>query len=198
MVDSVILIVDGSEGVMAQTKFVLSKALKSKLKPIVVLNKMDRKDKVRTHEVESEIFDLFCALEATNEQMEYPTLYASAREGWVTKNIDDQRKDLKPLFEAIIKHAPPPTVSDDKGFSMLVTNIESDDYLGRIVSGKIVSGSVKINNKMKVINREGKVVEEGSIKKVISRFGLDKMYIDVANAGDIVGLSGFNFATVTW
>lgn len=198
MVDSVILLVDSVEGVMTQTKFVLSKALKAKLKPIVVLNKMDRKDRVRVDEVENELFDLFCTLEANENQMSYPTLYASAREGWTIKKREDPRVDMSPLFESIIEAAPAPSImKDSPEFRMLVTNIEPDPHLGRIVTGKILSGSIKPNMRLKVLNREGKQLEEGRVLKLISRVGMDKIHVDSADPGDIIGIAGFNLATVT-
>lgn len=197
MVDGVILLVDAAEGPMAQTKFVLSKALKAKLKPIVVLNKMDRLEKIRPDEVEGEIFDLFDALEATPAQMDYPTLYSSARAGWVTKKKEDERVNMHPLFDTILSYVPPPAESKETKFSMLITNIEPDDYLGRIVSGRVYSGSVKVGTKLQALSRDGKVIEEARVLKILARNGLERSIIEEAQSGDIVGLAGFSQASVT-
>eukprot|EP01114_Cavostelium_apophysatum_P013740 TRINITY_DN3395_c0_g1_i2.p1 TRINITY_DN3395_c0_g1~~TRINITY_DN3395_c0_g1_i2.p1 ORF type:complete len:514 (+),score=140.44 TRINITY_DN3395_c0_g1_i2:119-1660(+) len=197
MVDGVVLLVDATEGPMAQTKFVLSKALKAQLRPIVVLNKMDRIDKIRVDEVETEIFELFDALGATPQQMDYPTLYASAREGWAIKGRQDAKENMFPLFDTILSYVPPPPVSTETRFAMLVTNIEPDDYLGRIVSGRIFSGSVKVGAKLHAISREGKVIEEARILKILSRNGLERAILEEAQAGDIIGLAGCSQASVT-
>lgn len=197
MVDGVILLVDAAEGPMAQTKFVLNKALNAKLKPIVVLNKMDRIDKIRPDDVETEIFDLFDALGATPEQMDYPTLYASAREGWVISNKGDKKDSMAPIFDTILSYVPAPQVDPEGKFSMLVTAIEPDDYLGRIVSGKIRSGTVKNGAKLHTLSQTGEVVEESRVLKIVARNGLEREILEEAVAGDIVGLAGYAQATVT-
>jgi len=197
MVDGVVLLVDATEGPMAQTKFVLSKALKSQLKPIVVLNKMDRIDKVRVDEVETEIYELFDALEATPAQMNYPTLYSSARDGWAIRKRDEERVNMHPLFDTILSYVPPPPVSNESRFSMLVTSIEPDEYLGRIVSGRIYSGGIKNGVKLHAMNRDGKTLEESKVLKIVARNGLQRVILEEAQAGDIVGLAGFSQASVT-
>eukprot|EP01113_Clastostelium_recurvatum_P036999 TRINITY_DN5366_c0_g1_i1.p1 TRINITY_DN5366_c0_g1~~TRINITY_DN5366_c0_g1_i1.p1 ORF type:complete len:699 (-),score=235.40 TRINITY_DN5366_c0_g1_i1:59-2155(-) len=196
MVDGVVLLVDATEGPMAQTKFVLSKALKAGLKPVVVLNKMDR-NTIRSDEVENEIFDLFAALEASDAQLDYPTLYASAREGWAIRGKTDERKGMNALFDTIISYVPPPTIVPGRPFTMLATTLESDPFLGRIVTGKVYSGTVKAGMPLKVLDREGKMVEEGKVIKVLGRRGMDKVVLEEGTAGDIVGIAGFGKSFVT-
>jgi len=197
MVEGVILLVDATEGVMAQTKFVLSKALASGLRPIVVLNKMDRKEILRVTEVEGEIFDLFMALEATEQQMSYPTLYAAGRAGWCIANRGDPQKNMEPLFDAILTHVPPPKVVPGAPFSMLVTTLESDPYLGKIVVGKVRSGSVKMSDPIHALSLAGQITDVGKVNKISSRKGLEKVFLEEAHAGDIIGIAGLEKATVT-
>ncbi|EFA81168.1 elongation factor tu family protein [Heterostelium album PN500] len=196
MVDGVVLLVDATEGPMAQTKFVLSKALQAGLRPIVVINKMDRST-IRVDEVESEIFDLFATLGANDDQLNYPTLYASARQGWAVKNRNDDQKGILPLLDTIIDYVKHPKVEVDKPFSMLVTNLESDPFVGRIVTGKVYSGKVKIGTPLRVITNTGQLVEEGKVTKIFARRGVERLTLEEGEAGDIIGIAGFPTATVT-
>jgi len=197
LVDGVVLLVDAAEGVMPQTKFVLSKALKAGLSPIVVLNKMDRSERVRIHEVEEELFELFMALGAEESQMEYPVLYASGRSGWCINKPDDPRENLNPLFEAIIKHVPKAKVPEEKRFAMSVTLIETDPYLGRIVTGRIKSGMVKVGSPVKCMTLDGGVLETGKVIKLIQRKAMEKVIVEEAHVGDIVSIAGLETGHVT-
>ncbi|MEQ1754817.1 MAG: translational GTPase TypA [Micropepsaceae bacterium] len=200
MVDGVVLLVDAAEGAMPQTKFVTTKALKLGLKPIVVVNKIDRQDS-RAHEIHSDVFDLFAALDATDEQLDFPTLYASGRSGWAVRDLEkDERKDLTPLFETIVSHVRPPAIaskaSSDYPFSMLVRVIQSDPYLGRILTGRIESGIVNTNRTIKALSRDGEVIERGRITRVLAFRGLTRVPVDEAGAGDIVAIAGLTIAGV--
>ncbi len=194
MVDSVVLLVDSSEGPMPQTKFVLGKALKVGLKPIVVINKADKSD-ARVDEVLNEIFDLFVSLNANDEQLDFPVLYASGRNGWAVKDMNDEKKDLTPLFELILSYVPEPACEPDKPFSMLATTLEADKFIGRILTGKIHSGSLKVNDSVKVINEQGEV-ERTRITKILAYEGLNRVSKDEAHAGDIVAVAGIVKGTV--
>lgn len=195
MVDGVVLLVDAAEGPMPQTKFVLGKALKLGLNPIVVINKIDRSDG-RPEEVLDEIFELFLALDANDKQLDFPVVYASGRGGWAATNLEDEKKDLTPLFDLIIHHVPVPKADVHKPFSMLVTTREYDSYLGRVLTGRIETGIAKLNMAVKVMNREGQVIETGRISKLLSFRGLDRTPIESAEAGDIVAIAGLQEATV--
>jgi GTP-binding protein len=195
MVDGVVLLCDASEGPLPQTKFVLNKALALGLRPIVVINKVDRPD-ARAQEVLNEVFDLFVALDATEEQCDFPILYASGRQGWASHHIDRKDTDLTPLFETILGHVPAPKVEAEKPFAMLATILESDNFLGRILTGRIVSGSVKPNMSVKAMSRDGKLIENARITKVLSFRGLERVAVEEATAGDIVCVAGFTNATV--
>lgn len=194
MVDGVILLVDAAEGAMPQTKFVLTKALKLGLRPIVVINKIDRSD-ARQEEVLEEIFDLFLALEANDEQLDFPVLYASGRSGWAVKDLADERKDLQPLFETIVSYFKPP-VSEEGPFSMLVTTREYDPYLGRVLTGRIHSGVAKLNAAVKVLHHDGNLVESGRISKLLTFRGLERVPVEEAHAGDIIVIAGLQDANV--
>ena len=194
MVDGVVLLVDSSEGPMPQTKFVLGKALKVGLKPIVVINKADKSD-ARVDEVLNEIFDLFVSLNANDEQLDFPVLYASGRNGWAVKDMNDEKKDLTPLFELILSYVPEPACEPDKPFSMLATTLEADKFIGRILTGKIHSGSLKVNDSVKVINEQGEV-ERTRITKFLAYEGLNRVSKDEAHAGDIVAVAGIVKGTV--
>lgn len=196
MVDGVCLLVDAADGPMTQTKFVLSKALEFGLKPIVVINKVD-KESARITEVENEIFDLFVNLDANDEQLEYKTMYASARNGWAGVDLNDNKRGMEALFEAFVETIPMPTVHSDTGFKMLATNIEYDRHYGKIFSGKIYSGTVKVGDKIKHISREGEVLSEGKVQHLISRNGLHRVNINEAYAGDIIAIAGIPTANVT-
>ncbi|MBQ8671631.1 MAG: translational GTPase TypA [Alphaproteobacteria bacterium] len=194
MVDGVVLLVDASEGPMPQTKFVLGKALKIGLKPIVVINKADKPD-ARPDEVLNEIFDLFVSLDANDEQLDFPTLYASGRNGWAVRELEDEHKDLTPLFETILSYVSEPVCEPDKPFRMLATTLEADKFVGRILTGKIQSGSVKVNDTVKVINKDGEV-ERTKITKIMAYQGLERVALNEAHAGDIVAVAGVVKGTV--
>ncbi|WPY00987.1 GTP-binding protein TypA [Candidatus Trichorickettsia mobilis] len=195
MVDGVVLLVDASEGPMPQTKFVLSKALKLGLRPIVLINKIDRADR-RINEVVDEVFELFMALDATDTQLDFPIIYASGRAGFAMRNLEDNGKDIIPLFELILAHVPPPRGNVDAPFSMLITTREYNAYLGRILTGRIHSGSVKVNQAVKVLNRENNLLENGRISKILTFAGLERVAIETASCGDIVAIAGIGNATV--
>ncbi|MGE3334703.1 MAG: translational GTPase TypA [Rhodospirillaceae bacterium] len=196
MVDGVCLLVDASEGPLPQTKFVLSKALGLGLRPIVIVNKIDRGD-ARPDEVHTEIFDLFANLGATDQQLDFPTLFAVGREGWAVRDLEkDERKDLTPLFETIVSHVPAPNRDKTKPFSMLATTLEFDNFLGRILTGRIETGIAKVNMPMKVLSRDGKVLETGRATKLLSFRGLERIPVETAEAGDIIALAGMENANV--
>ena len=194
MVDGVIVLVDAAEGPMPQTKFVVGKALKLGLKPIVAINKVDRPD-ARVIEVVNEVFDLFAALDATDEQLDFPILYGSGKNGWMGTTADDSQKGMKPLFDLVIKHVAPPVVEDGP-FRLLGTILEANPYLGRIITGRIASGSVKPNQAVKVLSRDGKLVETGRITKILAFRGLERQPVELAEAGDIVAIAGLPKGTV--
>jgi GTP-binding protein len=196
MVDGVCLLVDASEGPLPQTKFVLSKALGLGLRPIVIVNKVDRGD-ARPHDVHTEIFDLFSALGADDKQLDFPTLFAVGREGWAVRDLEkDERKDLTPLFETIVSHVPAPKRDVDSPFSMLATTLEFDSYLGRILTGRIQTGIAKVNMPVKVLSRDGKVLESGRVTKLLTFKGLERVPVDSAEAGDIIAIAGMTVANV--
>ncbi|MEK9672052.1 MAG: translational GTPase TypA [Rhodospirillaceae bacterium] len=196
MVDGVLLLVDAAEGPMPQTKFVLSKALKLGLRPIVVINKVDRPD-ARIDEVHEEVFDLFAALDANDAQLDFPLLFASGRDGWAGDAPDARADGLKPLFNKILEHVPAPDVdSEDAPFQLLATTIEADPYLGRILTGRIQSGTVEPNMPIKALSRDGKMVEQGRVSKVLVFCDLKRQAVDRAVAGDIVAIAGLAKATV--
>ena len=195
MVDGVVVLVDAAEGPMPQTKFVVGKALKLGLRPIVIVNKVDRGD-ARPDEVHDEVFDLFAALDASEEQLDFPMLYAVGRDGWAVENLDDERVDLKPLFELIVKHVPEPTANLDKPFRMLATTLEADPYLGRVLTGKVLDGKLTRNMAIKALHRDGSLVEQARASQILSFRGLERIPVDSAEAGDIIALAGFTDATV--
>lgn len=194
MVDGVIVLVDAAEGPMPQTKFVVGKALKLGLKPIVAINKVDRPD-ARVTEVVNEVFDLFAALDATDEQLDFPILYGSGKNGWMGINENDNANGMKPLFELVLKHVAQPVVEEGP-FRLLGTILEANPYLGRIITGRIASGSVKPNQAVKVLARDGKTVETGRISKILAFRGLERQPIELAEAGDIVAIAGLTKGTV--
>ncbi|HEY3918547.1 MAG TPA: translational GTPase TypA [Stellaceae bacterium] len=195
MVDGVLVLVDAAEGPMPQTKFVVGKALRQGLRPIVVINKIDRSD-ARPHEVHNEIFDLFAALDADDEQLDFPTLYASGRAGWAVPDLDDERKDLVPLFELILKHVRPPEADAAAPFAMLVTTLENDSYLGRVLTGRIHSGVARVNMPVKSLSRDGEVIETARLTKLLAFRGLERRPIEEAEAGDIIAIAGLAETTV--
>ncbi|MBY0532344.1 MAG: translational GTPase TypA [Xanthobacteraceae bacterium] len=194
MVDGVIVLVDAAEGPLPQTKFVVSKALKMGLRPIVAINKVDRPD-ARASVVASEVFDLFAALDATEEQLDFPILYGSAKEGWMAPSLEGPKDSMTPLFELVVRHVPEPKVEAGE-FRMLATILEANPYLGRILTGRITAGSVKPNQIVKVLSRDGKVLENGRITKVLAFRGLERQPVDEAGAGDIVAIAGLQLANV--
>src|ERR1043165_1852736 len=185
MVDGVILLVDAAEGPMPQTKFVPGKALSLGLKPIVVVNKIDRPD-ARAPEVLDECFELFLTLDANDEQLDFPTLYASGRAGYAGLTDDVRSGDLTPLFETIVSHVPAPKLDPDGPFKMLVTLLDRDPFLGRILTGRIESGTLNVNTPIRALDVDGNVVEEGRATKVFAFRGLDRVPVEQAKAGDIV------------
>ncbi|MBQ4875213.1 MAG: translational GTPase TypA [Rickettsiaceae bacterium H1] len=195
MADSVLLLVDSAEGPMPQTKFVLSKALKAGLKPIVIINKIDRSD-ARVEEVLDEIMELFINLDADDDQLEFPTLYASGRNGWCMYELENKRKNLTPLFETIMKHVKPAESDDNAPFSMLVTLLESDPFLGRVLTGKIYKGKACANMEVKAIDLNGNVVEKGKLTKLQSFSGLNRISVDEAKSGDIIAIAGMKKCSV--
>lgn len=195
MVDGVIILVDAAEGPLPQTKFVLGKALKLGLRPIVVINKIDRQD-ARPEEVLNEIFDLFVAMDASDEQLEFPILYASGRNGWAVRELDEAQESLIPMFELITNHVPCPKQKDEGSFSMLVTTLEYDPYLGRILTGRVETGSAKVNMPIRVLNQASEQVEQGRISKLLSFRGLERVPVEEAKAGDIIAIAGLEKATV--
>jgi GTP-binding protein len=194
MVDGVIVLVDAAEGPMPQTKFVVGKALKLGLKPIVAINKVDRPD-ARVTEVVNEVFDLFAALDATDDQLDFPILYGSGKNGWMGNSESENDKGMKPLFDLVIKHVASPVVEEGP-FRLLGTILEANPYLGRIITGRIASGSVKPNQAVKVLSRDGKTVETGRITKILAFRGLERQPVELAEAGDIVAIAGLTKGTV--
>lgn len=195
MVDGVLLLVDAAEGVMPQTKFVLTKALKIGLCPFVVINKADRPD-ARAEDVHLEILELFSLLEATPQQIDFPVIYASARQGWAVRDLQDPHTDLTPLFEEMSTHIPPAAGNREEPFQMLTTLLEADPYLGRLLTGRIFSGHVKTNQAIHVLSSDGKLVEQGRITKILSFQGLERIPVEEAEAGDIVAVAGLTQASV--
>jgi GTP-binding protein len=197
MVDGVVLLVDSSEGAMPQTKFVTGKALALGLRPIVVVNKVDRPDE-RIQEVLDEVFDLFVSLDATDEQLDFPVLYASGRNGYASEDPSARSGTLTPMFQKIVDHVPAPAVEvDGVPFTFLVTLLDRDNFLGRILTGRVTSGSVKVNQAIHALDMDGKVIETGRASKIMAFHGLDRVPVDEAKAGDIISLAGLAVATVS-
>ncbi len=194
MVDGVLLVVDAFGGPQAQTKFVLKKALENGLKPIVVINKIDREN-ADPHKVLDMVFELFLELGANDQQLDFPVVYASAKVGFAKKEIDDQSDNMEPLYEAIIKHIPAPKTSDVDYFQMLVSNLDYSDYLGRIAFGRIISGKVKLGEQVVIIHKNGQK-EKKPVTAIFGHKGLQKIELQEASAGDIVGICGFEEAYI--
>jgi len=194
MVDGAVLLVDAAEGPMPQTKFVLQKALKIGLRPIVCINKIDRPDE-RHNEVVNEVFDLFANLDANEEQLDFPIIYGSAKQGWMADTPTGSQENMAPLFDLIVKHFQPPVVEEGP-FRMLVTTIEANPFLGRVLTGRVRSGSIKANQSVKALSRDGSIAEQGRISKVLAFRGLERVPVDEAEAGDIIAISGLTTATV--
>ena len=196
MVDGALVLVDAAEGPLPQTKFVVSKALKVGVKPIVVINKVDRSD-ARPTVVVNEVFDLFAALDASEDQLDFPILYGSAKEGWMAASPDGPKdQGMAPLFDLVTRHVPEPTIEEGP-FRMLGTILEANPYLGRVVTGRISSGAVKPNQNVKVLDRTGRLIEVGRLTKVLAFRGLDRTGVEEASAGDIVAIAGLPDATVS-
>ena len=195
MADGALLLIDSAEGVMPQTKFVLAKALKQGLKPIVVINKLDKADQ-RADEVLNETFDLFVSLDANEEQLDFPVIYASGRSGWASNEIDGPRENLNPLLDLVIDHVKPAEFDKSKPFAMLSTLLYADSFLGRSLVGRISQGTAKANQQIKAINLDGEKVDEGRLTKIFRYEGTKKVPIEVGEAGDIVVIAGLEKANV--
>ena len=195
MADGVIILTDAAEGPMPQTKFVLGKALAQGLKPIVVINKIDRHDS-RAEEVVDEVFDLFVALDANEEQLDFPIMYAAGRDGWCVKDLNDKRENLHPLLDLILEHVKEPDVDINRPFAMLATLLDSDPYLGRCLIGRVVHGSVNVNDQVKSINLKGDQIETGRLTKLFTFRGADRIPVDMVTAGDIICIAGLTEASV--
>ena len=195
MADGVILLTDAAEGPMPQTKFVLGKALALGLKPIVIINKIDRPDG-RPTEVVDEVFDLFVALDANDKQLDFPILYAAGRDGWCVKELEDERVNLHPLLDVVLEHVEQPQVEHDKPFAMLATLLDSDPYLGRCLIGRVAQGSAKVNDSVKAINLEGKSIETGRLTKLLTFKGTERVIVDKVQAGDIICIAGLTKTSV--
>ncbi|MDC3049821.1 GTP-binding protein, partial [Candidatus Pelagibacter sp.] len=193
--DGALLLIDSAEGVMPQTKFVLAKALKQGLKPIVVINKLDKADQ-RADEVLNETFDLFVSLDANEEQLDFPVIYASGRSGWASNEIDGPRENLNPLLDLVIDHVKPVEFDKSKPFAMLSTLLYADSFLGRSLVGRISQGTAKANQQIKAINLDGEKVDEGRLTKIFRYEGTKKVPIEVGEAGDIVVIAGLEKANV--
>ena len=195
MTDGVILLTDAAEGPMPQTKFVLSKALAQGLKPIVIINKIDRPDG-RPDAVIDEVFDLFVSLDATDEQLDFPILYAAGRDGWCVKDLNDSKENLHALLDLILEHVKPPKVEANKPFAMLSTLLDSDPYLGRCLVGRVEQGTAKVNDTVKAINLEGEQVESGRLTKLFKFEGTERVAVDEVQTGDIICIAGLAEASV--
>jgi GTP-binding protein len=195
MVDGCLVLVDAAEGPLPQTKFVVGKALKRGLRPIVVINKVDRPD-AQPHEVHDQVFDLFAALDATEEQLDFPTLFASGRQGWAAESLEAAHTDMSPLFDLIVRHVPAPVIDATKPFAMLATILEANPYLGRLLTGRIQSGTVRPNMPIRALSRDGTPIETGRVSKLLAFRGLERVPIDEAEAGDIVAIAGLSKTTV--
>ncbi|NKB42979.1 MAG: translational GTPase TypA [Alphaproteobacteria bacterium] len=196
MVDGAVLLVDAAEGPLPQTKFVVSKALELGLRPIVIINKVDRGD-ARPQEVLNEVFDMFDALGADENQLDFPVLYAVGRDGWAVEDLEkDTGVNLTPLFDLIVSHVPSPKHDTEAPFTMLATTLEADPYLGRILTGRISTGRATVNMPIKALDIDGKKLEDGRATKLLAFRGLERIPVDSADAGDIVAIAGLSEATV--
>jgi len=195
MVDGVILLVDSAEGAMPQTKFVTGKALALGLKPIVVVNKIDRPDG-RPQEVLDEVFDLFVSLDATDEQLDFPVLYASGRDGYSSDDQEAREGTLEPLFAKIVEHVPSPGLDASGPFTFLTTLLDRDNFMGRVLTGRVQSGTINVNDPIQAIDMDGNLVEAGRATKLMSFDGLERVPVETASAGDIIALAGLEKATV--
>jgi len=196
MADGVILLTDAAEGPLPQTKFVLGKALKQGLRPIVIINKIDRSD-ARPEEVVNEVFDLFVSLEATDEQLDFPILYASGRDGWCVHDLSEPRENLHPLLDLIVEHVPCPSGDVEAPFAMLATLLDSDPFLGRCLTGRVIQGSAKVNDAVKAFDLEGSLVEQGRLTKLLKFEGTERVSVDKVSVGDIICIAGLTKASVS-
>jgi GTP-binding protein len=195
MVDGAVVLVDAAEGVLPQTKFVLTKALARGIRPMVVVNKVDRQD-ARPDEVHNEMFDLFAALGADDNQLDFPMLFASGRQGWADTTMDGPRKDLSAMFDLILSHVPAPGLDPNLPFAMNAAILEADNFLGRILTGRVEQGTARLNMPVKVLRRDGSVVETGRLTKLMTFSGLDRVVVETAYAGDIIAIAGLSNGTI--
>ncbi len=196
MADGVILLTDAAEGPMPQTKFVLGKALKQGLRPIVIINKIDRPDG-RPEEVVDEVFDLFVSLDANDEQLDFPILYASGRDGWCVKELSDPRENLSPLLDLVLTHVPEPKGDPQAPFAMLATLLDSDPFLGRCLTGRVIQGTAKVNDAVKAIDLDGNIVENGRLTKLLTFDGTERVPVQQVTVGDIICIAGLDTASVS-
>ncbi len=195
MVDGALVLVDAAEGVLPQTKFVLGKALQRGLRPIVVVNKVDRQD-ARPDEVHNEMFDLFAALGADDDQLDFPMLFASGRQGWADLELNGPRKDLSPLFDLVLRHVKAPALDAEAPFAMVASILEYDNFLGRVLTGRVEQGRARLNMPVRVLRQDGSVVESGRLTKLLSFRGLDRVPVEEVSAGDIIAVAGLTDATI--
>ncbi|PZW47105.1 GTP-binding protein [Humitalea rosea] len=195
MVDGAIVLVDAAEGVLPQTKFVLTKALARGIRPMVVVNKVDRQD-ARPDDVHNEMFDLFAALGADDNQLDFPMLFASGRQGWADATMDGPRKDLSAMFDLIVSHVPAPGLDPSLPFAMNAAILEADPFLGRILTGRIEQGTARLNMPVRVLHSDGTIIETGRLTKLLTFSGLDRVVVETAEAGDIVAIAGLSSATI--
>ena len=195
MVDGAIVLVDAAEGALPQTKFVVGKALARGIRPIVVVNKVDRQD-ARPDEVHNEVFDLFAALGADDDQLDFPMLYASGRQGWADATLDGPRKDLSALYDLVLSHVPAPNLDSEAPFAMVASILEYDNFLGRVLTGRIEQGRAKLNMPVRVLRADGSVVETGRLSKLLTFRGLERVSVDEAGTGDIIAVAGLSEATI--
>ena len=195
MVDGAIVLVDAAEGALPQTKFVVGKALARGIRPIVVVNKVDRQD-ARPDEVHNEVFDLFAALGADDDQLDFPMLYASGRQGWASTTLEGERKDLSPLYDLVLSHVPAPHLNTEAPFAMVASILEYDNFLGRVLTGRIEQGRARLNMPVRVLRLDGSVVETGRLTKLLTFRGLERVAVDEAGTGDIIAVAGLSDGTI--
>ena len=195
MVDGAIVLVDAAEGALPQTKFVVGKALSRGIRPIVVVNKVDRQD-ARPDEVHTEVFDLFAALGADDHQLDFPMLFASGRQGWADNELDGPRKDLSALYDLVVSHVPAPNLDTEAPFAMVASILEYDNFLGRVLTGRIEQGRARLNMPVRVLRADGSVVETGRLTKLLTFRGLERVSVDEAGTGDIIAIAGLSEATI--
>jgi GTP-binding protein len=195
MVDGAIVLVDAAEGPLPQTKFVVGKALARGIRPVVVINKVDRQD-ARADEVLNEVFDLFAALGADDDQLDFPILYASGRQGWADESMEGPKKDLSALFDLVLRHVPAPGKDATKPFAMTASILEADNFLGRILTGRVEQGTARLNMPVKILRFDGSVAQTGRLTKLLSFRGLERVPVEQAEAGDIIAIAGLEAGTI--